>query len=161
MKTQVYKYQNPIAKIMKRKKNLFRLMMVALIAAFWTGCTKDYDYVQPKVVVTAPISFSNDIYSPILNPTCNKASCHLNDANSPDLSTESIAYAQMWTNDNGDVLLDTSNGGANAANSILYQRITLPNTNSKRMPGGKNGASLTNAQIATILAWIQQGAKNN
>lgn len=135
------------------KRILFPISFTVITLNF-ISCEKDYTYIPPPPDTTVPVSFSKDIF-PIFSANCNASSCHLNNANSPDLTDVPTAYAQMWVNDNGNVLVDTSNAGANAALSKLYKRMTA--TTNPMPPSGK----LSTDKTDLVLTWIKQGAKNN
>lgn len=101
-----------------------------------------YDEVLPKEV--GEVSFQGDVI-PIFNQSCNMAGCH-NGSIAPDLRPAN-AYNSL------------SSGGyintATPASSELYLWM--------RGEGGRSAMpNPTNANYnAIVLAWIQQGAKND
>jgi len=109
-----------------------------------TGCEKDYVYI-PKLDVTTPVSYAADI-QPIWNASCAGGPCHDAGSIDPDLTTAS-SYNALMTGGYVDTV--------NAASSILYVRMT--DSNDPMPPGGLLTATETNK----VLAWIEQGAKNN
>lgn len=137
---------------MKRKRIFIPLMPVALFAMIWTGCEKDYNYIAPEVVINpnVEVSYSKNI-QPIWNSGgCTVSGCHDGANYDPDL-TAGNSYAALFNM--GDV--DT----VDAENSIIYQRLILPTSDKKFMP--KGGSPLPATEIALILEWIKQGAKDN
>lgn len=120
--------------------------MAFLFAASFglTGCEKDYVYI-PKLDVTTPVSYSADI-QPIWNTSCTGGPCHDVGSMDPDL-TAANSYNALMTGGYVDTV--------NAASSILYVRMT--DSNDPMPPGGVLTATETNK----VLAWIEQGAKNN
>jgi hypothetical protein len=149
------------------------LPVATLIAgmASLSSCEKDYEYVAPPPNPNVVVSFASDI-QPIFTTNCANSSsggsCHYQNANPPDLTSASISYAQMWTNDNGTILVDTTvhvagSTDVDATASKLYKRVygVAPyNTPTKIMPPTSSG-SLTSTQKGLISNWITQGAKNN
>ncbi len=125
------------------KKILFVILVLLLIYSL-DGCI--YDFIAPEkttpVDTTATISFASQI-QPIFTENC--ILCHKTGNLTPDL-TSGNAYNQI----NSSKYINT----ASPAQSLLYRRITSG--------GGFTGhKTVTSAQAALILAWIQQGAKNN
>ena len=118
---------------------------ILVLSAFsMTGCEKDYIY-RPKVDITTPVSYSADI-QPIWNSNCMGSGCHNTGAMDPDL-TSANSYSALMTGG----YVDTTN----AAASTLYMRMT--DSNDPMPPTGILSATPTNK----VLAWIEQGAKNN
>lgn len=111
------------------------------IMALLSGC--EYEFVEPErvPVPTEEISFATDIM-PIFNSSCNMSGCHAAGAFSPDLSP-SNAYNSLTQNN----LIDQNT----PSNSLIYTSVSSGSM--------KSFATATDASI--ILAWIQQGAKNN
>jgi hypothetical protein len=104
------------------------------------GC--EYEVVEPdRTPVTEEVLFSGKII-PIFNASCNFSGCHSAGAVPPDL-TPAGAYASLM----GLNQIDT----VNPANSILYKSMTTGSM--------KNYSNADQAKL--ILAWIEQGAKNN
>lgn len=109
---------------------------------FTTSCYRDVTVPELAPEVNTEISFSADII-PIYNSEC--TSCHSSGGTAPDL-TVSSAYSSS---------LNYVNTGS-PENSELYQRLAGLGAKPVMPPGGANQAN-----AATVLAWIKQGAKNN
>ena len=108
------------------------------------SCKYD-EMLPPEPDPTLQVKFSEDIV-PIFNASCNGSSCHNGSGPSPDLRA-SVAYDNLW----GAELLDT----IEPANSEIY----LWMTGAKGLTMPPQGVQPADA--ATILQWIDQGAKNN
>ena len=119
------------------------LLMGAMI--FMMGACKYDDILPPEPDPGITISFSEDVV-PIFNASCNGSSCHNGSGPSPDLRA-SVAYDNLWNAE----LLDT----IEPVNSELY----LWMTGAKGLTMPPQGTQPTD--VATILQWIDQGAKNN
>ena len=102
---------------------------------------------QEKPVGPA-ISFNRDI-RPILSNNC--FACHGPDEKQREtkfhFDTQEGAFAEDGIIVRGD-----------AAKSVLYKKITEPDPD-ERMPPPDSGHSLTDAQIALLRRWIDEGAK--
>jgi len=126
-----------------KHKQIIQLIILAgigLVTAF--SCT--YDEVLPYAPDPGvQVSFSQDII-PIFNGNCNSAGCH-NGTQAPDLRP-SAAYDALWTG--GYINTEVSE------QSELYLWMTAA-----KGPMPPLGSNATNN--ATVLQWIQQGAKNN
>jgi len=109
-----------------------------------SSCTKDY-YVIPDITITDTVSFANDVL-PIFSTNCALSGCHITGGIAPDLSP-----INAYDNLNLYSLVDT----ANPEESTIYIRM---NSTSSPMPPSGN---LQPLEIATVLAWIEQGANNN
>jgi hypothetical protein len=136
------------------KKILMAFAFITVSFA-WTGCEKDYSYIEPAPVNTTPnpdpggaktVFFATDI-QPIFNASCNMSGCHDGAMAEPNL-TAANAYAALAG------YINTSA----PASSLIYTEVTLP-AGSPAMP--ESGTPLTSAQTAKILTWIQEGATNN
>ena len=134
----------------KNSLNYFLIIVKAFILLAFTvicfSCT--YTKIEPTCTKALPDSISfNDHIIPIFNANCNTANCH--SGSSPagflDLSP-SVAYSKLLKKGSGYV--DT----INPKNSILYIQIT-----STMPPSG----DMDPCDIAMILKWIEQKAKNN
>lgn len=97
--------------------------------------------------ITKTVSFKNDII-PILNKSCNMAGCHNTGGKSPDLSADK-AYASLTI---GNYL----NIGT-PDQSVVYLYLTGKKTPQMPLGGSPNPSNINQY----ILAWVQQGAKNN
>jgi len=108
------------------------------------GCV--YDFIAPEAVEPVdpgtPIGFAAQI-QPLFTAGC--ISCHKTGSTAPDL-TSGNAYNAI----NTSKYINTSS----PAQSLLYRRVVAS--------GGFTGHPGLNAsQAALLLAWIEQGAKNN
>jgi hypothetical protein len=127
-------------------KNSCYYLICAILgfAAIVSGCTKDF-YVIPEVEITGPVSFTDDVL-PIFNNSCNSDGCHNTGGIPPDLSPAN-AFTNLFLYNVVDTL--------NPEMSSLYLAM---NTASDPMPPS---GLLDPVEIATVLAWIKQGAINN
>ena len=132
-------------------------IMLLLIAIGIFSCRKDYNFIfKPNNI---PISFKNDIY-PVLQTNCLGSNCHIAGNTALDMPTKSIAYTSLKTGIaassdvpyTGKPFIDT----LNAVNSVVYVRISS-SLGWQQMPT----TSLPQKNIADILSWIKQGAKDN
>lgn len=122
---------------MKILKSLF---LIAVAGVLFISC--EYEYIQPeKKPIPETVSFSNDIMA-IFNNGCNTNVCHGAGSVPPDLS-EGNAYGALMDG----AYVDTINPQA----SLLYTSMNSGSMVPYTTPGDD--------QI--VLAWIQQGAKNN
>ena len=127
--------------IMKKRTIFFILILFSL---FINGCK--YDFIIPVEVPVInnggnPIKFSTQI-APIFSTGNKCTECHKSGGQSPDLSATS-AYSQIMSK---------------------YVNISSPNDSKiYTMPGSSSHSwkSYTALEAATILAWINEGAKNN
>lgn len=133
---------------MQKQTEMKPLTYVGILTGLWilliVSCKYD-DILPPEPDPGITISFEADVV-PIFNASCNGSSCHNGSGPSPDLRA-SVAYDNLW----GAELLDT----IEPANSELY----LWMTGAKGLTMPPQGAQPADA--ATILQWIDQGAKNN
>lgn len=118
----------------------FKILLFILLAGLvLSSC--EYEWIQPeKKPIPTEVSFSGDIM-PIFNNGCNNGVCHGAGATPPDL-TEANAYNAIM-----DGYVDTVTPEA----SILYNTMESGTMKTYTNPGDED----------IILAWIQQGAKNN
>lgn len=129
---------------MNRIVVLLQMLLGALSFMILPSC--DYEYIEPiKVEIPDTVSFQGLIL-PIFEDNCAKSGCHVSGGVAPDLSSED-AHDNLWLYN----LVDTTE----PTSSILYERIS--SESSPMPPTGR----LTNDKIKLILAWIEQGAKNN
>jgi hypothetical protein len=128
------------------KSIIERTTIFVVLSIIYFSCT--YAEIDPTCTKTLPdtISFSKNII-PILNTNCNMNNCHSSPspAGFLDLSP-SVAYSKLLKKGSGYV--DT----LNPQKSILYIQIT-----STMPPTGK----MDPCDIALILKWMEQNAKNN
>lgn len=126
------------------------ILMVFVITSLLSGCS--YNFIVPEEVPIidpddpdAPqVSFADDII-PIWNNNNNCTSCHKTGGQKPDL-TPANAYASV--------------------NSTRYINSSTPEESKiYKYPHPDTSTHVTKkynaAQAALVLAWIQQGAKNN
>jgi hypothetical protein len=137
-------------KIIIMKKALIHMTVVGMLSiAIVTGCQKNVTVIiKPQtVIITTPVSFSKDMV-PIFTANCAVSGCHVSGGQIPNL-TASSAYSSLTGGDFVNV--------SSPASSKLYEQLT--GVLNPKMPIGKpNNPSNINA---LVLAWIQQGAKNN
>jgi hypothetical protein len=128
-------------------KALKFIFLISIVAVCLGSCT--YDFIVPEEVpVINPddpnaeqISFSSAI-APIFESKC--VSCHKTGGQSPDLSSGN-AYSSI----SSTRYLNTSA----AEESLIYTKASPDGTGSH--------PKYSAAEAATVLGWIQQGAKNN
>lgn len=111
----------------------------------FTACEKDYNYIAPAVQLPqdVQVSFKDEI-QPIFNAGgCTAATCH-GGANEPTLTPDQ-SYISV---------IDFVNV-SNPETSVLYTDV-----NTGKMPEAPS-PKLSDTDIAKILLWIKQGAKNN
>ncbi len=127
-------------------KKSIRLLLASLLVVLATGCI--YDWVVPEEVPEVPvgveISFADQIL-PIFTTGNNCTSCHRSGGTPPDL-TAANAYSQI----NTAKYINRST----PAESGIY-KVPAPSSTTHRHK------VYTAQQAALILAWIEQGAKNN
>lgn len=126
---------------MKKRTILFISILLSL---FIYGCK--YDFIMPEFVPPIdnggnPISFSTQI-APIFSTGDKCISCHKLGGQSPDLTT------------------------ANAYSQIISKYVNTSSPNQSKIysePGSSSHSwkGYTALEAATILAWINEGAKNN
>lgn len=122
------------------KKSMLLTMLTASFLAIMTGC--EYEVVEPdRTPITEEVKFSEKII-PIFNASCNNSGCHATGSFLPDLSPAN-AYASLISENQ----INTENPAASA----LYISVTT----------GSMKSFSTAEQAKLILAWIEQGAKNN
>jgi hypothetical protein len=126
-------------------KIIFFMAFAGLL--IFSGCYKDRTVtnVDTGQVVTKEVSFANDVI-PIFNTSCSLSGCHSSGGKSPDL-TSSKAYTSLVNGNHLNIAEPT------ASNIYLW----MTGKKSTPMPVG----GVNNSYASTMLAWIQQGAKNN
>jgi len=119
------------------KKKL--LLIIGLVILGITSC--EYKYIDPIVVELPddPVSFAEQV-EPIFQDKC--ATCH---SSTNPILTEGDAYDNLINGNYVDTLAPES--------SVLYEKVE------EGHPGGSSALNAT--QLALILKWIQEGAKNN
>lgn len=116
--------------------------LVFFVLAGGILCSCEYEWIQPeKMPIPENVSFSADII-PIFDKGCNIGVCHGAGATPPDLSPAN-AYNLLI---NG-AYVDTETPEA----SILYNTMKSGSMEPYTDPGDEE----------IVLAWIEQGAKNN
>ena len=131
-------------KQIKMKPLIYTGIMLGFLIVLIDACKYD-DILPPEPDPGITIYFSSDIV-PIFNASCNGSSCHNGSGPSPDLRA-SVAYDNLWSAELIDTLAPD--------HSDLYllmngdKGLTMP-------PQGKQPGD-----VATVLQWIEQGAKNN
>jgi hypothetical protein len=121
-----------------------QLILWTCLGILATSCA--YDQVVPEdPVITEPVSFQSDII-PIFNQACNMGGCH-NGTIPPDLRAANAFNAL-----NSGGYINTSN----PSGSELYLWMRGEGGRLSMPPGGTNAT-----YNAKVLAWIEQGAKNN
>lgn len=121
-------------------KILKSILFVVIAGTLLTAC--EYEWIQPeKKPIPESVSFANDIM-PIFNNGCNTNVCHGAGSTAPDLS-EGNAYSSLIDG----AYIDTNTPEA----SILYTAMNSGSMVPYTSPGDDD----------IVLAWIQQGAKNN
>jgi hypothetical protein len=125
-------------------KMKFKILLLVIVAAVMASSCK-YDWIIPEEIPdidpNEEISFSAEI-EPIFNSGNNCTACH-NGSQIPDLR-EGNAFGSL--------------------NSTRYINKTTPGESriyALPHPDGNHYKKYTGAQAALILAWIEQGAKNN
>ena len=132
--------------------------MVAIAGAAMTAACGSSS--SPTTPTPAGPTFSQQIQADILTPACVR--CHTDEGRTPAgglILKAGAAYAQL-------VNVPSPRSGVirvipgNPSGSYLVQKLEgAPSIMGARMP--LNSAPLTDAQIALIRQWIQNGAPNN
>ena len=124
-----------------KKRTIF---FVSILIALSIYCCK-YDFIIPVEVppVTEPVSFSTQV-APIFSTSSKCISCHKSGGQAPDLTAAS-AFASIVPNLVNTVTPETS---------LIYS-FPAPTTTTHTWK------KYTASEAAIVLAWIQQGAKNN
>jgi len=135
-------------------------IVAVVVASIAAGCGSSSTPTTPTPTPT--LSFSQRIQTEILTPSC--ASCHTDDGRSPAAGLNlkaGSAYAALVG------VASTGKAGAvrvipgNPSGSYLVQKLEgAADIVGLRMP--RNGPPfLTDAQVALVRQWIQNGAPNN
>jgi len=130
----------------KRIIQIATLLTVVLVAL--QSCYDNATLViDNSPAINRPVTFSNDVV-PLLVKSCTMSGCHNAGGQAPDL-TATKAYASLI---NGSFI-----NTASPNQSTLYLYLT-----GKKTPAMPLGAAPNPSNINQyVLAWIQQGAKNN
>lgn len=141
-------------------------LTIGLVASAGTamtaGCNTPNTPTTPTLAATAGPTFSQQIQAEILTPAC--VSCHTDDGRTP-AGGMNLKPGSAYSNLVG--VASTGKPGAirviagNPSGSYLVQKLEgAPDIVGLRMP--RNGPPyLTDAQVALIRSWIQNGAPNN
>lgn len=118
------------------------LLIIALVGfATLHSCTYDwYEPIEPDIPDV--VSYSVNI-QPIWDDGCNDSGCHAAGGTSPDLTKEN-SYNSLWSNG----LINTTD----PYNSKIYTKCA---------PNGSMNKYTEPGDYQMILAWLEQGAKNN
>ena len=128
---------------MLKNQSLIVFLVLGLVMSFSLVSCEWEEYQVTNL--TEPVSFSSDII-PVFDQSCNSAGCHNAGGIPPDLSP-----ANAWQDLIDTDMIDLNN----PANSVLYVRMI---DNQSPMPlNGVLSPTVTN----TVLAWIEEGAKDN
>ena len=141
--------------------SLTSTFIAVAVAGLATACGSDTP-TTPSTPATPTVSFSQQIQAPIFTTTC--VACHTDDGRTPSGGLNLKAGTSFGQLVN---IASTGKAGAtrvipgNPSGSYLVQKLEgAADIVGLRMP--RNGPPfLTDAQIATIRQWIQNGAPNN
>ena len=123
----------------KRKSIWLSALILAGIMMFIASCTSELIKPEATAKPGSNLSYSADV-QPIFTSKC--VGCHGTGATSPDLTA-----ANSFNSLNSLGLISTGN----PSQSTLYVQ----------MSSGTMATNCTPSDAATVLAWIEQGAKNN
>jgi len=133
---------------MTAKRIILLASIFTVILIVFQGC---YDattlVIDNSPAVTKTVSFKTDLI-PIFDKSCNMAGCHNTGGKQPDLTTAK-AYASLTI---GNYL-----NLASPDQSVVYLYLVGKKTPQMPLGAANNPSNLNNL----MLAWIQQGAKNN
>ena len=126
----------------RKTKVLGQILSLLLVASLLPSC--EYEFIEPEpVFIPEVITFTDNIL-PIFEAKCSISGCHVAGFSILDLSQDN-AYTELFRKQ----LIDTDDPEA----SNLYQKLSAP--------GSTHADRSTTTDQATILAWINKGAKNN
>ena len=143
--------------------SLTSTIVAVVVASIATACGSSSTPTTPSPGPTAPtVTFSQRIQAEILTPSC--ASCHTDEGRTP---AGGLNLKSGSAHSNLVGVASTGKPGAvrviagNPSGSYLVQKLEgAPDIVGLRMP--RNGPPfLTDAQVALIRQWIQNGAPNN
>lgn len=136
------------------------IVVLAISLVVSSSCSENSRAKKPSRETVTPLSFKKDIFSMIRR---NCLPCHAEDNSNPsELSLDN--YESMKAGGkNGSPWLE-----GKSEESIIIKKLSerppfgdrMPLNSKKKIAEGK-ARWLTEAQIDTIAAWIDQGAKNN
>jgi len=124
---------------MQKRKLIKFLVLMITVMFLVASCTSELIKPEPVTKPGNNVSYSADV-QPIFTSNC--LGCHGLGGTSPDLTA-----ANSFNSLNSLGLINTSN----PSNSTLYVE----------MSSGPMSSYCTPSNAATVLAWIEQGAKNN
>lgn len=130
---------------MLTKQNISIIVAGVLLVFMAGSCYYDATLEPLTPEVTTDVSFSKDIL-PIFNQSCNSSGCHNAGGTAPDLSPAN-AYNALVSGNYINI--------ASPEQSELYRWMRGQGGLPMPLSGPNAGYN------ATVLAWIQQGAKNN
>ena len=139
---------------------IFGVLALAVLGVA-AGCGKDSSPTAPSQA-TATVSFAQQIQTGILTPGC--TSCHTDDGRTPSGGLNlraGVSYAGLVGVASSAKAGATRVIAGNPSGSYLVQKLEgAADIVGLRMP--RNGPPfLTDAQVALIRLWIQNGAPNN
>ncbi len=136
------------------RKHPIRLgLLLVAVAAVFVSCQNSIVDVIP-VAPDGPVSFSQDVH-PILVRSCGGFGCHINESiNGVNLTN----YLQV-TNSIGYQYGEKIVIPGDAAGSPLVDKLKAHPKHGAHMPPG--GRQVSAAELGIIMAWIDDGAKNN
>ena len=124
-----------------------RIALGIILAAMTAGMVESSAGAQEKNQVARAASFSKDVL-PILKASCGKCHTGKDAKGGVDLSS----YASMKKGGKGGpVFVEGDPDKSPLVTSISGDKPDMP----------KKAAPLAKAQVATISAWVKEGAKNN
>jgi len=147
---------------MREHGRLTSPIVAAVFASIATACGSSSTPTSPSSAAAPTVNFSQQIQTAILTPSC--VGCHTDEGRTPagglnlkSGSAHSSLVGVASTGKPGAVRVIP----ANPSGSYLVQKLEgAPDIVGLRMP--RNGPPyLTDAQIALIRQWIQNGAPNN
>jgi len=128
---------------MKMRNKTVTLLPAALLVLL-TGCTGD-----------AQVSFSTDV-KPILDKNCLK--CHVEGGMGYEKNGLNMtSYESLMKGTKFGPVIEPGS----AVSSTLARLISGEADPSLKMPHGAGNQPLTESEVATIKAWVNQGAQNN
>ena len=144
-----------------RVVSLTFVLVAIIVASLATACGSNSPS-TPSAATAPTVTFSTQIQAQILNPAC--VPCHTDDGRTPsgglNLKTGS-AHGQLVNIASGAKAGAVRVIPGNPSGSYLVQKLEgAADIVGLRMP--RNGPPyLTDAQVALIRQWIQNGAPNN
>jgi hypothetical protein len=131
-----------------------KILFLTLSSLFLSSCINNVEDQVPEIP-DEPISYATQV-QPIFNSTCGGGFCHTNGDNVNGVNLDSYQNTINSEGLNYGSLIVVPN---DAANSPLVDKLGSNPDEGKRMPQGR--PALSNSEIGTIIAWINQGAQDN